>query len=107
MGGVPYKSPDAVAFMVMQSIIGSYKKDAGLVPGKISGNRTINNVANKMAIGCAEEFECININYKDTGLFGFYVSMDEVAVEHALGELMFGINLLSFSVILLFPHQQI
>jgi len=96
--GVPLKSPDAVTFMVMQSIIGSYKKDAGLVPGKISGNRTINNVANKMAIGCAEEFEAININYKDTGLFGFYVSMDEVAVEHALGELMFGINLLSFSV---------
>eukprot|EP00929_Paragymnodinium_shiwhaense_P054996 TRINITY_DN2757_c0_g3_i1.p1 TRINITY_DN2757_c0_g3~~TRINITY_DN2757_c0_g3_i1.p1 ORF type:complete len:465 (+),score=147.65 TRINITY_DN2757_c0_g3_i1:83-1477(+) len=96
--GVPHKSPDAVTFMVMQHIIGSYKKDAGLVPGKISGNRVINNVANKMAIGCAEEFEAINISYKDTGLFGFYVSMDEVAVEHALGELMFGINLLSFSV---------
>eukprot|EP00929_Paragymnodinium_shiwhaense_P054993 TRINITY_DN2757_c0_g1_i1.p2 TRINITY_DN2757_c0_g1~~TRINITY_DN2757_c0_g1_i1.p2 ORF type:complete len:465 (+),score=159.10 TRINITY_DN2757_c0_g1_i1:108-1502(+) len=96
--GVPYKSPDAVTFMVMKHIIGSYKKDAGLVPGKISGNRVINNVANKMAIGCAEEFEAINLNYKDTGLFGFYVSMDEVAVEHALGELMFGINLLSFSV---------
>jgi len=96
--GVPWKSPDAVVFMVMQHIIGSYKKNAGLVPGKISGNRTINNIANKMGIGCAEEYECINLNYRDTGLFGFYVSMDEVAVEHALGELMFGINLLSFSV---------
>jgi len=90
--GVPWKSPDAVAFMVMQSIIGSYKKDAGLVPGKISGNRTINNIANKMAIGCADEFDCFSINYRDTGLFGFYAVCDEVAVEHCLGELMFGIN---------------
>eukprot|EP00929_Paragymnodinium_shiwhaense_P054995 TRINITY_DN2757_c0_g2_i1.p1 TRINITY_DN2757_c0_g2~~TRINITY_DN2757_c0_g2_i1.p1 ORF type:complete len:468 (+),score=155.52 TRINITY_DN2757_c0_g2_i1:91-1494(+) len=96
--GVPLKSPDALAFMVMQYIIGSYKKDAGLVPGKISGNRVINNVANKMGIGCAEEFAALNYSYRDTGLFGFYAMCDEVAVEHCLGELMFGINLLSFSV---------
>merc|ERR1711877_59786 len=74
------------------------KKGAGLVPGTISGNRTANAVANKMGVGCAEEFEAFNICYKDTGVFGFYVAMDEVAVEHAIGELMFGINLLSFSV---------
>jgi len=96
--GVPHKSPDAVTFMVMAKVIGSYKKGAGLVPGNISGNRTANAVANKMGVGCAEEFEAFNICYKDTGLFGFYVSMDEVAVEHAIGELMFGVNLLSFSV---------
>ena len=35
---------------------------------------------------------------KDTALFGFYIVCDEVAVEHAIGELMFGCNLLSFSV---------
>merc|ERR1712228_271733 len=35
---------------------------------------------------------------KDTGIFGFYIACDEVAVEHAVGELMFGVNLLSFSV---------
>merc|ERR1712224_50249 len=70
----------------------------GLVPGNISGNRTINAVANKMAVGCADEFEAFNCFYKDTGLFGFYAVCDEVAVEHCLGELMFGSNLLSFSV---------
>merc|ERR1719169_49030 len=86
---VPARSGDAVTFMVMQHIIGSYKKNAGLVPGTISGNRTINAVANKMEVGCADEFEAFNINYKDTGLFGFYIVCDEVAVEHALGELMF------------------
>merc|ERR1719487_1499569 len=96
--GVPHKSPDAVTFMVMQHVIGSYMKGSGLVPGTISGNRTINNVANKMAVGCADSFEAFNVNYKDTGMFGFYAACDEVAVEHCVGELMFGINLLSFSV---------
>lgn len=95
---VPWRSPDAVTFMVMQSIIGSYKKGAGLVPGTVSGNRTINAVANKMEVGCADEFETFNNFYKDTGIFGFYIACDEVAVEHAVGELMFGANILSFSV---------
>merc|ERR1711920_785485 len=95
---VPWKSPDAVTFMVMQSIIGSYKKNAGLVPGTISGNRVVNAVANKMQVGCADEFEAFNYFYRDTGMFGFYIACDEVAVEHAIGELMFGCNLLSFSV---------
>merc|ERR1719171_1144750 len=39
--GVPYKSQDAVTFMVMAQIIGNYRKGAGLVPGNISGNRTV------------------------------------------------------------------
>jgi len=95
---VPAMSGDAVTFMVMQHIIGSYKKNAGLVPGNISGNRTINAVANKMYVGCADEFEAFNCFYKDTGMFGFYAACDEVAVEHCIGELQFGINLLAFSV---------
>merc|ERR1719329_834248 len=96
--GVPARSGDAVTFMVMQHIIGSYKKNAGLVPGNISGNRTINSVANKMAVGCADEFEGFNCFYKDTGIFGWYAACDEVAVEHCIGELMFGCNLMAFSV---------
>jgi len=95
---VPWRSPDAVTFMVMQAIMGSYKKGEGLVPGNISGNRIVNAVANKMNVGCADEFEAFSLFYKDTGMFGFYVVCDEVAVEHAVGELMFGANLLSFSV---------
>merc|ERR1719174_2419291 len=95
---VSRKSGDAVTFMVMQHIIGSYKKNAGLVPGNISGNRVTNNIANKMGVGCADEFEAFNHFYKDTGMFGFYAACDEVAVEHCLGELQFGINLLAFAV---------
>merc|ERR1719240_1981465 len=96
--GVAARSPDAVTFMVMQHIIGSYKKGAGLVPGEISGNRVINAVANKMQVGCADEFEAFNCFYRDTGVFGWYAACDEVAVEHCIGELMFGVNLLAFSV---------
>mmetsp|Transcript_37881 Transcript_37881/g.56594 ORF Transcript_37881/g.56594 Transcript_37881/m.56594 type:complete len:466 (-) Transcript_37881:115-1512(-) len=95
---VPWRSGDAVAFMVMQHIIGSYKRNTGIVPGQISGNRTINAVANKMGVGCAEEFQSFNRFYRDTGMFGFYIVADEVAVEHAIGELMFGCNLMSFSI---------
>lgn len=95
---VPWRSPDAVAFMLMEAIIGNYKAGVGLVPGAISGNRVINGVANKMQVGCADEFETFNKFYRDTGIFGFYIACDEVAVEHAVGELMFGANMLSFSV---------
>merc|ERR1719198_1939264 len=95
---VPWKSGDAVTFMVMQHIIGSYKKNEGLVPGTISGNRVANAVANKMGVGCADEFQAFQTFYKDTGIFGWYAACDEVAVEHCVGELQFGINLLSFSV---------
>jgi processing peptidase subunit beta len=95
---VPWRSPDAVTFMLMESLIGHYKKGVGLVPGTISGNRVVNGVANKMEVGCADEFETFNRFYRDTGVFGFYIECDEVAVEHAVGELMFGLNMLSFSV---------
>merc|ERR1719433_1053189 len=95
---VPWKSPDAVTFMLMSQLIGSYTAGTGVVPGTISGNRTINAVANKMGVGCADYFEAFNCFYKDTGMYGFYIACDEVAVEHAIGELMFGNALLSFSV---------
>lgn len=96
--GVPWRSPDAITFMVMEKVIGSYKKGQGLVPGTISGNRTTNAIANKMGVGCAEEFQAFNLFYKDTGMFGWYSVCDEVAVEHCIGELMFGVNLLAQSV---------
>lgn len=97
--GVAWKSPDAIAFMLMQSIIGSYRRaDEGIVPGKISANRAVNNVANKMNTGCAEMFSAFNTCYSDTGLFGFYAQCDEVAVEHCMSEIMFSIGSLSYSV---------
>jgi processing peptidase subunit beta len=97
--GVSWRSPDALTFMVMQQIIGSYKKNAGnILDARISGNRTINNVANKMGVGCADSFAAFNTSYRDTGLFGWYGNCDEVAVEHMVGELMFGCTSLAYSV---------
>ncbi|OXB70518.1 UNVERIFIED_CONTAM: hypothetical protein H355_002527, partial [Colinus virginianus] len=97
--GVPWKSPDAVTFMLMQAIVGSYRKhDEGIVPGKVSANTTVRNVCNKMTVGCAEMFSAFNTCYSDTGLFGFYAQADEVAVEHCVMELMFGITSLSYAV---------
>ena len=90
---------DVVAFMLMQSIIGCYRKyDEGLVPGKLSANTTIRNLANKMNTGAAEMFSAFNTCYRDTGLFGFYAQCDEVAVEHCVLDLMHGITSLSYSV---------
>ncbi|SBT34288.1 mitochondrial-processing peptidase subunit beta, putative (MAS1) [Plasmodium ovale wallikeri] len=97
--GVSWKSPDSIVFMLMQCIIGTYKKsEEGIVPGKLSSNRTINNICNKMTVGCADYYTSFNTCYSNTGLFGFYVQCDELAVEHALGELMFGITSLSYSI---------
>ncbi|ORM40316.1 putative mitochondrial-processing peptidase subunit beta [Babesia sp. Xinjiang] len=97
--GVSWTNPDSVCFMLMQSIIGSYKKNQeGIVPGKVSGNKTIHAVANRMTVGCAEAFSAFNTCYKDTGLFGFYAHCDEVAVDHCVGELMFGITAMSYSI---------
>ncbi|CRG96886.1 mitochondrial-processing peptidase subunit beta, putative [Plasmodium gallinaceum] len=97
--GVEWKSPDSITFMLMQCIIGSYKKnEEGVLPGKLSANRTVNNICNKMTVGCADYFTSFNTCYNNTGLFGFYVQCDEIAVEHALGELMFGITSLSYSI---------
>ncbi|KJP86775.1 hypothetical protein AK88_03589 [Plasmodium fragile] len=97
--GVDWKSPDSITFMLMQCIIGTYKKsEEGILPGKLSANRTVNNICNKMTIGCADYFSAFNTCYNNTGLFGFYVQCDELAVEHALGELMFGVTSLSYSI---------
>ncbi|CAG9480802.1 mitochondrial-processing peptidase subunit beta, putative [Plasmodium vivax] len=97
--GVDWKSPDSITFMLMQCIIGTYKKsEEGILPGKLSANRTVNNICNKMTVGCADYFSAFNTCYNNTGLFGFYVQCDELAVEHALGELMFGVTSLSYSI---------
>ncbi|GFE55371.1 mitochondrial processing peptidase [Babesia ovis] len=97
--GVSWTNPDSVCFMLMQSIIGSYKRSQeGIVPGKVSGNKTVHAIANRMSVGCAEAFSAFNTCYKDTGLFGFYAQADEVAVDHCVGELMFGVTAMSYSI---------
>jgi len=83
--------------MVMKHILGSYDKHDyyRILPGELSGNRTINNIANKMNVGCADQYHFFNHFYRDTGLFGFFSACDEIAVEHCVSELQFGVNMLA------------
>lgn len=94
--GVPWTHPDSLTFMVIQSIIGNYKKNEGLVPAKLSSNRLTNSVAN-LGPG-AESFSAFNTCYKDTGLFGFYGESDEATLDGYLDELLFAVSNLAFSV---------
>jgi len=96
--GVPWTDPDSLTFMIMQSIIGSYKRGDGLVPPKLSGNRLTNSMASNLEPGHAESFSGFNTCYKDTGLFGFYAQCDEQGVRKCVDELMFGVGSLTHSV---------
>mmetsp|Transcript_3752 Transcript_3752/g.11890 ORF Transcript_3752/g.11890 Transcript_3752/m.11890 type:complete len:481 (-) Transcript_3752:76-1518(-) len=96
--GVPWTHPDSITFMVIQTIIGSYKRGEGLVPPKLSGNRLTNSIANNLEHCPAESFAAFNTCYKDTGLFGFYAQCEEGAVDGCMDELLFGITALAHSV---------
>eukprot|EP00933_Yihiella_yeosuensis_P082207 TRINITY_DN95999_c0_g1_i1.p1 TRINITY_DN95999_c0_g1~~TRINITY_DN95999_c0_g1_i1.p1 ORF type:complete len:476 (+),score=90.85 TRINITY_DN95999_c0_g1_i1:105-1532(+) len=95
--GVPWTSPDSITFMVMQAIIGNFKRNEGLVPARLSGNRLSQNIANNLPAG-AESFAAFNTCYKDTGLFGFYGQSDEATLDSYLDELLFAVTSLSFTV---------
>lgn len=96
--GVPWTHPDSITFMVIQSIVGNYKKGEGLIPPQLSGNRLTNNLSNNLGGPGADSFAAFNTCYKDTGLFGFYAQCEESAVEGCIEELLFGIAGLAHSV---------
>merc|ERR1712187_594252 len=90
--GETWTHPDSITFMVMQSIIGNYKRGEGLVPPKLSGNRLTNSIANNMDPNLIESFAAFNTCYKDTGIFGFYGQAEEAGVEATINELVFGVT---------------
>jgi len=88
-----------VAFDIFAATIGTYERSAVYTtPPQISGNRVRNEVANKSGVGCSEYYRAFNMQYSDTGMFGWFFIADELAVEHCVGEMIFGTNLLSVSV---------
>jgi processing peptidase subunit beta len=96
--GVSVMSSDSVAFDLFAAIIGEYSRGTVYtVPPQISGNRARNEIANKSGVGCAEYYKAFSHQYSDTGIVGFFCVADEVAVEHCVGELIWGYNLLSYS----------
>ncbi|WMV17354.1 hypothetical protein MTR67_010739 [Solanum verrucosum] len=65
--GAPWTDPDAIPLMVMQSMLGTWNKNAG--GGKHMGS----DLAQSVGINeLAESMMSFNTNYKDTGLFGVY-----------------------------------
>eukprot|EP00928_Gymnodinium_smaydae_P088717 TRINITY_DN7277_c0_g1_i1.p1 TRINITY_DN7277_c0_g1~~TRINITY_DN7277_c0_g1_i1.p1 ORF type:complete len:478 (+),score=110.02 TRINITY_DN7277_c0_g1_i1:85-1518(+) len=96
--GVAWTHPDSITLMVMQSIIGNYKRGEGLIPPKLSGNRLTTAIADNLESGLAESFAAFNTCYKDTGLFGFYAQAEEQGVESTIGELLHGFTSLGHTV---------
>jgi processing peptidase subunit beta len=96
--GVPWTDPDSFTFMIMQSIVGNYKRGEGLVPPKLSGNRLTNSIANNLEPGLADSFAAFNTCYKDTGLFGFYGQAESGGVAATMEELLFGVSRLAHTV---------
>ncbi|GMP57277.1 hypothetical protein CsSME_00021427 [Camellia sinensis var. sinensis] len=65
--GASWTDPDSIALVVMQSVLGSWNKNAG--GGKHMGSE----LAQRVGINeIAENMMAFNTNYKDTGLFGVY-----------------------------------
>mmetsp|Transcript_47682 Transcript_47682/g.102117 ORF Transcript_47682/g.102117 Transcript_47682/m.102117 type:complete len:474 (+) Transcript_47682:191-1612(+) len=90
--GVPWANPDCFAMMVIQSIIGNYKRGDGLVPAELSSNRLTNTIArNWSPHGVVDSFAAFNTCYKDTGLFGFYGQCQDNIVGGVIEELLHGV----------------
>ncbi|EEA05828.1 insulinase, putative [Cryptosporidium muris RN66] len=97
--GVPWDHPDMPAFMLMQSIIGSYRKNEDyLIPPKISTNKTIYNIATGSETGDIHSFSAFNTCYKDTGIFGWYAECDRKAVNYCIDHMMLAFTSLSYSI---------
>ncbi|KAL8546049.1 hypothetical protein ACS0TY_005961 [Phlomoides rotata] len=80
--GASWTDPDSIALMVMQSMLGSWNKNAG--GGKHMGSE----LAQRVGINeIAENMMAFNTNYKDTGLFGVYA----VAKPDCLDDLAYAI----------------
>ncbi|KAL6551600.1 hypothetical protein OROGR_007754 [Orobanche gracilis] len=80
--GAPWKDPDSVALLIMQSMLGTWNKDAG--GGKHMGSE----LAQRVGINeIAESMMAFNISYTDTGLFGVYA----VAKPDCLDDLAYAI----------------
>lgn len=75
--------PDAVAFMVLQSLMGSY--DRNLTTGGSSSYR----LARRMAdVPVTRSVTTFNTTYTDTGLFGLYATADPIELDDVVVEAM-------------------
>ncbi|XP_031492822.1 probable mitochondrial-processing peptidase subunit beta, mitochondrial [Nymphaea colorata] len=91
--GASWTDPDSVALMVMQSMLGSWNKNAG--GGKHMGSE----LAQRIGINeIAESMMAFNTNYKDTGLFGVYAVAKPDCLDDLAYAIMYEISKLSYRV---------
>lgn len=91
--GASCKDPDAIALMVMQTMLGSWSKKEG--SGKHAGSELVQMASiNEIA----ESIRTFNINYKDTGLFGVYALAKPDCLDDLSYAIMHVISKLSYRV---------
>ncbi|EYU34612.1 hypothetical protein ABFS82_11G119300 [Erythranthe guttata] len=91
--GASWTDPDSIALMVMQSMLGSWNKNAG--GGKHMGSE----LAQRVGINeIAESMMAFNTNYKDTGLFGVYAVAKPDCLDDLAYAIMYEITKLSYRV---------
>ncbi|XP_077230523.1 putative mitochondrial-processing peptidase subunit beta, mitochondrial [Tasmannia lanceolata] len=91
--GASWTDPDSIALMVMQSMLGSWNKNAG--GGKHMGSE----LAQRVGISeIAESMMAFNTNYKDTGLFGVYAIAKPDCLDDLSYAIMYEISKLSYRV---------
>lgn len=91
--GVSWVDPDSIALMVMQTMLGSWNKNAG--GGKHMGSELVQRIA---IDGIAESMMAFNTNYKDIGLFGVYAAAKPDDLEDLAFAIMNEISKLSYHV---------
>ncbi|KAL2252395.1 probable mitochondrial-processing peptidase subunit beta, mitochondrial [Sesamum indicum] len=91
--GASWTDPDSIALMVMQSMLGSWNKNAG--GGKHMGSE----LAQRVGINeIAESMMAFNTNYKDTGLFGVYAVAKPDCLDDLAYAIMYEITKLCYRV---------
>ncbi|CAO2830228.1 unnamed protein product [Amaranthus hypochondriacus] len=91
--GASCKDSDAIALMVMQTMLGSWSKMEG------SGKHVGSELVQMASISeLAESIKTFNINYKDTGLFGVYAMAKPDGLDDLSYAIMHVISKLSYRV---------
>ncbi|XP_073149901.1 probable mitochondrial-processing peptidase subunit beta, mitochondrial [Henckelia pumila] len=91
--GASWTDPDSIALMIMQSMLGSWNKNAG--GGKHMGSE----LAQRVGIDeIAESMMAFNTNYKDTGLFGVHAVAKPDCLDDLAYAIMYEITKLCYRV---------
>lgn len=91
--GASWTDPDSIALMVLQTLLGSWNKNAG------AGANMASELARKVATDdLADHIMAFNTNYKDTGLFGLHAVAKPDCLEKLSYTIMHELSRLTYEV---------